>query len=89
LVTHTRKSVNCDENEKPLTTEQIVAIVVGIALGTASVPRNDIARYFSNSLGELGGYLAAILAMAAIGAIVGLLVHALITRIELRRNSQA
>ena len=75
--------------QKPLTTEQIVGIVVGMALASASVPRHDIARYFSHTLGEMGGYFAALLAMAAIGAIVGLLVHALINRFQLGQKSQA
>ena len=64
-------------SQKPHTTEQLVAIVVGIAVGSASVPRNDLAHYFSNSLGELGGYFASLLTMAAI---TGMLVHSLLKR---------
>ncbi len=67
-------------SQKPHTTEQLVAIVVGIAVGSASVPRNDLAHYFSNSLGELGGYFASLLTMAAIAAITGMLVHSLLKR---------
>ena len=61
-----------------LTTEQIAAIVVGMGLGSAFSSRNDIARFFSNSLGETGGFVVGLLAMGVIGAIAGLLLHALI-----------
>lgn len=70
----TRKLTNNDE--------KVVAIVLGIAIGSASKPRYDIAAFLQPSLGELGSYVAGILAVALLGAVLGLAIHAVFARLS-------
>ncbi len=70
----TRKRTHSDE--------KVVAIVLGIAIGSASKPRHDIAACLQPSLGELGSYVAGILAVALSGAVLGLAIHAVLARLS-------
>ena len=59
------------------TNEQITGIVLGIVLASI-MPRGDIASWFSSSLGDVGGYCAALALIAMFGAIAGLFAYTLL-----------
>lgn len=70
------------------TDEQVVAIVLGTAIGSTAKPRHDVSAYLTQLLGEVGGYVAGILVMAVAAALAGVIVHAVFRRSDTSRKSR-
>lgn len=66
-------------------TELIAVLAIGLGLGYGIIPspRTQVAEYFASTLGDGGGFVAGLFALAITGAIAGLVLHAVFKRLTL------
>lgn len=57
--------------------QQIALLTIGLGLGFGLIPspRTYVAEYFASLLGDIGGFVAGVIALGITGAIAGLLLH--------------
>jgi hypothetical protein len=70
-------------------TQQIAVISIGLGIGFGAIPspRRHVAEYFTNLLGDAGGFVAGLFALGITGAVAGLLLYASFKWLNLGQDS--